>query len=348
MWTMIQAEAKRLGFCAVGATRRLTPKRYQAYEEWLANNQNATMKFMETPASRGARQDLRRLLPDAQSAIIAALPYRAPSKEETPPGCGRIAAYALGDDYHGVMKEKLAELARTIAETTPGFRWRACVDSAPILERDFAEQAGLGFTGKNTMLIVPGIGSYVFIGVLIVNIDLGSARPTTTSAGCGSCTACLDACPTGAFPKAYRLDARRCISYLTIEHRGTIRNDLREKMGARVFGCDACQSACPYNAGKGAGDVDLGLLPRSKSREFPELSALAQLGNNQHKRLVAGTALRRANRATLQRSTAVAIGNNGCATDEQSLELLEAAGDSVVNEHARWARNRYGSGNERT
>ncbi len=234
----------RVGFCPIEPFTEAT----RALESWLARGHHGEMTFM-AGSSRG---DPRELLSPAQTLVVVALPYGrgAPGSAELSPVPSRptalVARYARGEDYHGVMKERLRLLADRCAELVgrPVIA-RPCVDTAPLLEREAARRAGLGFTAKNTMVIAPGLGSYVLLGELLLDLEVAPSAPV--AAGCGSCRTCLDACPTGAFLDAYTLDARRCISYLTIELRGPIPRELRPAIGRWVFGCDVCQEVCPHN-----------------------------------------------------------------------------------------------------
>jgi epoxyqueuosine reductase len=218
---------------------------------------------------------------------------------------------------------------------------RACVDTAPVLERGFAEAAGIGFVGKNTMLITPGLGSYTVLGELLTDVELAPTPRDNGAARCGDCRACLDACPTGALPAPWVLDARRCVSYLTIEHRGDIPESLRPLIGDMVFGCDICQEVCPYNAAAPARTPPApDLADDALDAARPDLLELAAMGSNPHKRWSAGRAVRRASRAQLMRNVAVALGNSGDARARPHLERLAGDASAVVRRTARWALDR--------
>jgi epoxyqueuosine reductase len=294
------------------------------------------------------RADPTALYGDAQSIIAVALPIPTPASAEPaaetiecqpdPRGSitGAIARHAGGEDYHTVIKRKLHALGHACAQIArrPVLA-RACVDTAPLLEREAARLAGLGFVGKNTMTIVPGVGSFVLLGELLVDLQIEPDAPLQHD--CGSCTACLDACPTGALLAPYQLDARRCVSYLTIERRGPVPRCLRSATGTRVYGCDACQSCCPLNAHSqpidGAGE------PCARpSTGAPDLLHLLQLGSSQFRRLVKGTALRRTGRQQLARNAAIALGNAGDQRAVDPLALaLKSHPSSMVRQHAAWA-----------
>lgn len=339
-------EALRLG-CAAAGIFPIEPFREaeSRLTRWLEEGRHGTMTYLQG----GRRGDPRALLAEAQSGLIVAVPYAAAPKEPLPAADGRpapkgrVARYAQGDDYHGRLRMLLLELADACARKVgrPVLA-RACVDTAPLLEREAARRAGLSFFGKNTLAIVPGVGSYVLLGELLLDVELpsgwrvvGERRQAVPRAGCGSCTRCLDACPTGAFVGPYELDARRCISYLTIEYDGVIPEELREPIGDHVFGCDICQDVCPFNrSSKPRPPSPLG---HYEHLEAPDLIALLELTSSGYRRLVAGTALRRVSRARLARNAAVALGNVG---DERALQPLARAlahPSALVRGHAAWA-----------
>lgn len=363
---VIVAEARRLGFHRVGLVPVQPPLRYQAYRDWLDRGMHGTMAYMAAPAHVHGRRDLRTLAEGARTLVVVALAYAKSggvpgrdSGQDASEDAGRdsgqdaglgpirgfVARYARGSDYHGVLKERLRALADTVsAAVGRPVAARPCVDSAPVLERDLAEAAGIGFTAKNTMLIAPGLGSYVVLGELLLDVDAAPTAAARPPGRCGRCRACLDACPTGAFTGAYVLDARRCISYLTIEHEGPIPRALRPAVGTMIFGCDICQEVCPFNAA--APDrhpPDPALVPLAPDRGAPDLLALLALGANQRRRYVEGTALRRASRAQLLRNICVALGNAG---DARAIEPLAGAvrdRSPLVRAHAAWALGRLGA-----
>ena len=340
---------RELGFARAAVVPIEPPRRHALYRSWLASGHAGTMAYLAAPEHVAQRGDLRALLATARSLIVVALAYdRA---DPIPPDAllrGKIARYARGEDYHLVMRDRLVALADRIAAALgQPVASRPCVDSAPVLEREWAERAGVGFVAKNTMLIAPGLGSYVVLGELLVDAELAPTAPTAPPRPrCGACRSCLDACPTGAFVDAYVLDARRCISYLTIEHRGAIPRELRPAIGTWVFGCDVCQEVCPFNAGSAAGEgaVDPGLRPRSLDHALPDLVALAARGANQLRRLVKRTALRRVPRDALLRNVAVALGNTGDPRAIPALVGLLGHSAAVVRGHAVWALGELGAG----
>ena len=333
--------AKQIGFHRAAIVPIEAPRRHELYTSWLAAGMHGEMAYL-ADATNGSRADLRTLLGDARSLVVVALAY----ERRDPPGLvglrGKIARYARGDDYHLVLRDKLVLLADRLAnELGRPVAARPCVDSAPVLEREWAERGGLGFVAKNTMLIAPGLGSYVVLGELLLDVELAPTAPESPpKPRCGSCRACLDACPTGAFADAYVLDARKCISYLTIEHEGVIPRELRAQIGTWVFGCDVCQEVCPFNAGEGEPP---GLSPRDGEHALPDLIALAARGANQMRQFVRRTALRRVSRDILLRNAAVALGNTGSPDAIPALVSLLAHKSALVRAHAVWALAQLGA-----
>ncbi|HSC87871.1 MAG TPA: tRNA epoxyqueuosine(34) reductase QueG [Polyangiaceae bacterium] len=326
---------------------------------WLQSGQAGIMDYLLDggTATDSPRVTPRAILPEARAVIVAALAYppgsstgsAAASAAGTPENAagtderlrGVVAAYARGNDYHHVLKDRLLLLADAIADLQgrPVLA-RACVDTAPLLERALAVRAGLGFVAKNTMVIAPGQGSYFVLGELLIDADLEPPPIAAPFDGCGRCRLCLDACPTQAFPDAYQLDARRCVSYLTIELSGDIPRELRSGVGPRVFGCDECQSVCPYNRTAHKKPNDPEFAPR-ESLDLPELEALLFLGSARYRSLVRGSALKRTHRAQLARNAAIALGNSG---DPRAVALLRRAVEEhpieLARSHAAWALGR--------
>jgi epoxyqueuosine reductase len=339
---VISELARELGFHRAAVVPIEPPRRHELYASWLAAGHAGEMAYLAQPEHVAQRADLTTLLDSARSLVVVALAYERRDPEAPIALRGRIARYARGEDYHLVMRDKLVALGNALAEKLGRpVATRPCVDSAPVLEREWAERAGLGFVAKNTMLIAPGLGSYVVLGELLVDVELPvTAEPQKPR--CGACRSCLDACPTGAFVDAYVLDARRCISYLTIEHQGVIPRELRPQLGTWVFGCDVCQEVCPFNAGAG-GEPDPLLRPRSVEHALPDLVALASKGANQLRQLVKRTALRRVSREVLLRNVAVALGNTGSPDAIPALVALLANRSPLVRAHAVWALRRLGA-----
>ncbi len=334
------AHALALGFARVGIAKAEPPKRMDAYTAWLAADYHGDMAYMAAPDHRAARADPERVARGARSIICVALAYDHSDPNPPDDGVlrGTIAKYARGHDYHQVLKKRLYQLADTLAKTIDATLYaRPATDSAPILERDYAQTSGLGFVGKNTMLITPGLGSYTVLGELLTDIHIA---PTTTDAmpHCGDCRACLDACPTNAFPAPFILDANRCISYLTIEKRGPIPMEFRHAIGTRVFGCDSCQDVCPYNA-RAPGRARSEPLLRADTLEasLPSLEPLTTLGSSRWRKLSRHRAIHRATKEGLIRNAAIALGNTHSLRALRPLaELLNHPSD-IIREHAGWA-----------
>jgi epoxyqueuosine reductase len=303
---------------------------------WLDRGEHASMAYMARRLE--ARLDPRALLPEARSVLCVALRYGGgaePGGDLWP----RVARYARGRDYHEVMGERLAALARQVREAYPGCATRPYVDTGPLLERELAARAGLGAVGKNTMLLHPGDGSWFLLGELLLTLDLAPDLPLADL--CGSCTRCLEACPTGALAEPYRLDANRCISYWTIEHRGAVPAAVRPRLGDWVFGCDLCQEACPWNAAPPPASDPAFELPPER-REL-DLAGLLTLGREAYVERFRGSPLKRAKHEGLRRNAAVAMGNRGDRTYVPALAAaLRQDPSALVRGHAAWGLGRVG------
>jgi epoxyqueuosine reductase len=338
--------ALELGFARVGfAPVERLERGSEAFERWLAQGYAGEMTYLERS---GDRADPRALLAEAKSVVVVALQYASAAGEpvtlrtrEGRPLTGTVARYARGLDYHQVLRDRLlllAERAATLAGRP--VLLRACVDTAPLLERESAALAGLGFLGKNTLAIVAGLGSYVLLGELLLDVEITPGKPSEPR--CGACRACLDACPTGAFVDPYVLDARRCIAYLTIEYTGIIPRELRAPIGTRIFGCDVCQEVCPYNASSHPREILPELSPRPEVDPV-DLEALLELGSATYRKFVKRSSMRRANRSTLSRNAAVALGNTGDARAEAPLaKAVTGHPIALVRGHAAWALGQLG------
>ncbi len=294
----VKALALELGFDPVAIGPADPPEHGPDFRRWIEAGHAGTMGYLERRLEE--RLDPRRVLPGARSAVCLALSYH--QGEATDPSWRPVARYAWGRDYHDVIGPRLERLATHLAEAG-GARSRGYVDTGPVLERDLAARAGLGWIGKNTMLLHPRLGSWFFIGVLLTTADLAYDAPLPDR--CGSCRACLDACPTGAFAAPYVLDARRCISYLTIEHRGEIDPALHAVMTGWQFGCDVCQDVCPWNR-KAPVTAEADLHPRDA---YPGAEVLSRMDDETIRKRFRGTALLRAKPSGLRRNAAIYLEN---------------------------------------
>jgi len=340
----IRDAASSLGFARFGVARAAVfEEARRRLQGWLSAGYHGGLAYLSGPDDRA---DPRALLESARSLVVVALPYSGVPvalrrSRDAAPLSGTVARYALGTDYHHVLKTKLHELARASRDIVGReVAFRPCVDTAPLLEREAARRAGIGFTGKSTMTIAPGLGTYFLLGELLLDVELETTEEV--DAGCGRCTACMDACPTGAFVGPYVLDARRCISYLTIETKGPMPLELRPLIGHRVFGCDVCQDVCPYNASESPRPAAPELAPRAEL-ETVDLIEMLELGAAAYRKLVRRSALRRVGKHQLQRNAAVALGNSG---DPRAVEplarCLSAEKNALVRSHAAWALGRLG------
>ena len=298
----VKARALELGFDRVAVGPAGPPEHGPALRRFIENGYAGTMAYLGRRL--GERLDRDRVLPGATSVVYVALNYY--QGEATEASWAGVARYAWGRDYHDVLTPRLDRLAAYLTEAG-GARCRAYADTGPVLERDVAARAGLGWIGKNTMLLDPALGSWFFIGVVMTTAVLDHDPPLPDR--CGSCRACLDACPTGAFVAPYVLDARRCISYLTIEHRGPIDPGLHAEMGQWQFGCDVCQDVCPWNR-KAPATREPAFLPASP---YPGADAVAGMSDEDFRRRFAGTALLRPKAAGMRRNAAIARANAGSA-----------------------------------
>ena len=297
----VKARAIELGFDRVAVGPAAPPAHGPAFRRWIEAGHSATMAYMERRAEE--RLNPQRVVPGARSVVCVALNYYQ-GEPPPDPSWAPVARYAWGRDYHDVMAPRLAAISRHL-EDSAGARSRAYVDTGPVLERDLAARAGLGWIGKNTMLLHPALGSWFFIGVVLTDALLTHDAPLPDR--CGSCSACLDACPTAAFPAPYILDARRCISYLTIEHRGEIAPDLAGALGSWQFGCDVCQQVCPWN-GKAPRTREAAFLP---SESYPGAAAVAGMDDDAFHQRFRSTALMRARPSGLRRNAALALARPG-------------------------------------
>ena len=334
--TRLKQQALALGFDLVGICPAGPSAHADFYARWVQAGYAGEMAYLVRRAEE--RRDPRSLLPGCRSIVVVGLNSFLPEETPTPPGHGLIARYARRADYHEVMKRRLLALLNWLATETgraPESLGRAYVDTGPLLERELAMRAGLGWIGKNCCLINPRFGSWLLLGELLLEIELPPDEPWA-AARCGTCTRCLDACPTGALVEPYLLDARRCIAYLTIELKAAIPEELRPLLGHRIFGCDLCQEVCPWNRRFSRPGSDPAFRPRPELVS-PSLLELMALDEEGFRRRFRGSPIMRAKRRGLLRNVAVALGNWG---DPAAVPVLTEAlrdPEPLVREHAAWA-----------
>lgn len=332
----LKAEAARLGFVACGiAPADAAPRTAERLRAWLADGRHGDMLWMESRADQ--RGSPAGLWPDVRSVIALGMSY-APGRDvlalADAPDRGVISTYAQGSDYHDIVKKALRALARWLVAAAPDNPLKLFVDTAPVMEKPLAEAAGLGWQGKHTNLVSGQHGSWLFLGAIYTTLDLVADAPGQDR--CGSCTACQTACPTAAFPAPYQLDARRCISYLTIEHKGPIPFEFRKAIGNRIYGCDDCLAVCPWNKFADAAHRHTRFLPRAELAA-PRLADLLTLDDADFRALFAGSPIKRLGRGRFVRNVAVAAGNSGDRGLMPALARLTGDADAVVAEAAAWA-----------
>lgn len=330
----IKSEAQQLGFALAGISPVKAAAREDSFAAWLRRGLGGEMGYLQR--TEELRRDPKKLVPWALSVVSVGMNYFTPhERPKAPAGTrGWISRYAWGDDYHDVMGQRLDTLLEKIRAIGDGpIEGRAFVDSGPVLERGIAGVAGIGWIGKNTQLISPQKGSWFFLGELFLDVELEYDRPIRDR--CGRCALCLDACPTGAFVGPYILDARRCISYLTIELKGAIPEDLRPLIGNHIFGCDICQEVCPYNV-KAEPTDDASFSPR-EGLYAPDLIPMLSMTEDEFRRRFKGSPLLRAKRRGFLRNVAVALGNLKSAEAVPALGRALTDHDPLVRRHAAWA-----------
>ena len=336
----IKRKAAELGFNLCGVTPAKPSPTLAAYLRWIQKGMQGEMGYMARADRVQRRQDLRQIMPTAKSLILVGLDYHTHFADEAAlndPSRGRIASYAWGLDYHQVLAVRLEMFADWLAEGSGGEPQRKVyVDTGAVLERSHAQQAGMGFIGKNTMLIHPRRGSYFFIGEILSSLEFDDYDRPHRASMCGSCARCLNACPTDAFPKPFVLDARRCISYHTIENKGWIDRGLRADFGNWIFGCDVCQDVCPFQ--RFASETDeVAFLPLDIQRAAPKLTDILMSTESSFRQMFRRTPLARIGRERLVRNACVAAGNWG---DERAIPYLIQLlydGSPLVRGHAAWA-----------
>ena len=332
---LIKAKASELGFADAGIARAdAAPRSGERLREWLAEGKHGEMIWMEERAHH--RESPAGLWPQVRSVISLGMSY-APAVDPLSLAGegerGRISVYAQGGDYHDVVKKALKALGRWLVETAQG-DLKVFVDTAPVMEKPLAEAAGLGWQGKHTNLVSRTHGSWLFLGAIYTTLDLMPDTPGHET--CGSCNACQTACPTDAFPAPFSLDARRCISYLTIEHKGPIPHEFREAMGNRIYGCDDCLAVCPWNKFASAAQANLAFAPRAELAA-PELAGLLALDDAEFRQVFSGSPIKRIGRDRMVRNCLIAAGNSGSAALVEPVRALLADSDEVVREAAKWA-----------
>ncbi len=299
----IKRRAAELGFAATGIARLDHNPHAAELDRWLADGHAGTMSYLQRQAEK--RKDPRLIMPQAKAAVVTLTNYFHESGVERPAAMPRVAQYAWSSDYHDVLGERLEQLATAIRELVPGSKTRCYVDAGPVPERELAQLAGLGWIGKNMMLIHPEIGSFTFIGVVLTDADLEPDLPFEADR-CGTCRRCLDACPTHAFVGPRDLDARACISYLTIEHRGDFDAQQRAQVGDWLFGCDVCQDVCPWNVSFARATPDPAFEPRPEVAR-PDVHALATTDERDFERRYAATPFTRPGHRGMRRNAAAVL-----------------------------------------
>jgi epoxyqueuosine reductase len=343
--SMVKRSALEAGFDLAGIAPAGDARELAHFPAWIAAGRAGEMKYMEARDEQGElkRGSLARVAPWARSVIVCAINYNTDhpySTEVNNPDRGWISRYAWSrEDYHDAVLRRLKQVESALHAVAEDVETRSYVDTGPIVERVFAKYAGVGWIGKNTCVINQGKGSWLFLGVILTSMELAPDVPATDR--CGTCTRCIEACPTDALLKPYELDSNRCISYLTIEKRGSIPEELRAGMGKQVFGCDICQDVCPWNR----------KAPHSAAPEFaarpglvnPALDWLAEMSAEQFRETFRGSAIRRAKHAGLRRNAAIAMGNSGREEFVPVLERMMQDSEASVREIAAWAKERVES-----
>ena len=334
----LKEESLRLGLDQVGIAPAVAPPHYPNYLAWLREGYGAGMSYLDRHAP--AKEHPRHLLDEVRSVVVVSFVYGRPAPSPTSPTQGKVARYARAADYHEFFWRRLDSLLAWIQNECPGVNGRGVADTAPLLERDFAQQAGLGWVGKNSMIINRRLGSFTVLGALLLDIEL-DYDPPHESHHCGTCTRCLDACPTNAFPAPYQLDARRCISYWTIEHKGAIPDEVAGQLDGWVFGCDICQDVCPWNR-KAPPGVEPKLDPGLEWRH-PDLLDWLKAEPRALAQSLKGTPLTRSKRAGLLRNAALVLGNAKAESAVPTLIDLLGDPDPILRASAAWALGRIGS-----
>jgi len=331
---VFREEGQRESFVCVGIAPASTPEKFDLFRGWVAAGHHAGMKYLET--TRETRADPTRLLAGACSIVCLAARHRR--RPLVASDGATVARYASGPDYHGTLRQRATRVARAAAARLGDFRYRVCVDSTPLAERSFAAAAGLGWIGKNGCLMDSEHGSFLLLAEILTDLDLPPDDPVAER--CGSCVRCLDACPTGAFLEPGLLDAGRCLAYWTIEHRGTIPDGVKEKVGPHVFGCDICQDVCPWNKPLSPTEGAQSSGSPAKESDVPTRREWLQMGPGQWRRRYGATALNRAGRRGLQRNAAASAGACGDRSSLPALARAAGVSEPGLSDASAWALSR--------
>jgi epoxyqueuosine reductase len=342
--SILQAEARQLGFSLFGITRPVKPQHWDVYSAWVEAGRHASMTYLASENAIRMRAHPEMILENCRSVIVVGMEYGPPAVAQSVESCsltGRVSSYAYGEDYHQVLKSHLHELATRIAQPISDTSVRLFCDTGAILERELAQNAGLGWIGKNTCLIAPGRGSFFFLGEIFTTLDLPTTPPFLKDR-CGSCQRCIQACPTGCILSDRTLDARKCISYLTIENKGVIPLNLRPLMSNWIFGCDICQLVCPWNQ-RFTRPAILSDFSPHPGFEHPNLLEEILLTSQEFNQKFNNSPIRRTRRVGYLRNVSVALGN---LEDRRALPHLKIAmereNNPILREHIQWAMDRLG------
>ncbi len=335
----LEEQARLHGFASIGfAAPDDNAQRSERLEEWLGEGYHGTMEWMET--HKDVRSSPNAMWPEARSVIALGMSY-APAHDplalEGDAQHARISVYAQGKDYHNTIKKRLKALARWLTAQEPDYPLKVFVDTAPVMEKPLGEAAGLGWQGKHTNLVSQSHGNWLFLGAIYSTLPFAPDAPHSDR--CGSCNACQTACPTDAFPAPYKLDARRCISYLTIEHKGPIPREFREAIGNRIYGCDDCLAVCPWNKFASAAQSHKDFMARAEL-VAPRLEELLELDDRGFRALFSGSPIKRIGRDRFVRNCLIAAGNSGNPKLLPLAQALCADPDPIVAEAAEWASER--------
>jgi len=337
---MIKAEVENLGFSLFGVTTPDPPQHLDIFDDWLARGYHAGMSYLGREDLNRKRSDPRLLLPGCKSVIMLGLPYSSAKLLPTAGEQYRIASYALLEDYHEWIPERLQKISELISDfSPPGRKCLVCTDSAPILERDLAWRAGLGWIGRNGCLISPKSGSFFLIAEILTELELPLDEPIENDF-CGNCSKCQDACPTGCIKSNRTLDARECIAYLTIENKDEIPVNLRSLMGDHLFGCDICQDVCPWNKKQASDNY---VLPVAKYEQGPRnLKEILSLENTEFEAIFQHSSILRSKRSGLLRNAAIVMGNQSLPENLPFLQSrMRAEKDGLILSHLEWAASKF-------